>query len=128
MNYISKIYCSSCKIVTPFLIKNNKQVSSKSTTQYYQCRDCMNSRGRKYYKENKEKCRAIIYKSIAKWPERQKARNAVNHAVRTGKIIKPVACDECGTGGRIEGHHTDYTKPLEVSWLCTGCHSSEDKV
>ena len=39
-----------------------------------------------------------------------------------GTLIRPTVCSECGQGGKIYGHHTDYTKPLEVVWLCVKCH------
>jgi hypothetical protein len=56
-------------------------------------------------------------------PEKQKARLVVNSAIRTGKLIKPASCsinNDCW--GRIEAHHQDYSKPLEVTWLCMGHH------
>ncbi len=52
------------------------------------------------------------------------ARLAVRVAVNTGKLIKPDACIVCGSGKDLEGHHEDYTKPLEVAWLCRDCHAS----
>lgn len=46
--------------------------------------------------------------------------------LRSGKIIRPLACSACGvTGCQIEGHHEDYKKPLDVQWLCMKFH---DKV
>ena len=55
-------------------------------------------------------------------PEKNKARYALTNAVRDGRIDKPEKCSKCGTGGRVEGHHHDYSKPLDVRWLCFKHH------
>lgn len=55
-------------------------------------------------------------------PERRAAHVAVNNAVRAGKLAK-TPCAFCGAEGRLEAHHHDYAKPLDVTWLCKPCHS-----
>jgi len=57
-----------------------------------------------------------------KYPEKYKARWALQYAVRSGKVIKPKFCSSCGVEGKIQGHHHDYSKPLDVIWLCKKCH------
>lgn len=54
-----------------------------------------------------------------------KATAAVNLAVKSGKIMRPNKCGRCNLYGKIEGHHHDYRKPLDVEWLCRSCHSLE---
>ncbi len=52
----------------------------------------------------------------------RKVSGQLRNAVRTGKIIKPTKCERCGKGGKLDGHHKDYSKPLEAMWLCYHCH------
>jgi hypothetical protein len=59
-----------------------------------------------------------------------RAQKAVADAVRTGRLKKPEHCEVCGEKipkGKLQGHHEDYSKPLEVRWVCTKCHPAEDK-
>jgi len=61
------------------------------------------------------------------YPERNSARIAVSEALRTGILIRPAKCSECGRDCFPEGHHPNYLKPLEVVWLCRECHSKIPK-
>ena len=54
--------------------------------------------------------------------EKYAAHVLVGNAVRDGQLQKPDACEQCGSTFHIEGHHDDYSKPLEVRWLCAACH------
>lgn len=57
-------------------------------------------------------------------PLKHQARVKLGIAVSAGKIKRPVKCSRCDQPHkRIEGHHPDYTKPLDVVWLCPPCHS-----
>lgn len=56
-----------------------------------------------------------------KHPERWRAQNAVSYALRKGQLVKG-SCAQCGTSKDICAHHEDYSKPLDVVWLCRPCH------
>ena len=65
------------------------------------------------------------HKAYPKDPEKATARQILNRAVRRGEIVKPAVCSQCNRGGdysRIEAHHDDYSRPLDVVWLCAVCH------
>src|SRR5438477_447258 len=53
---------------------------------------------------------------------KREARQAMQTATDRGIIKRGTVCEQCGTGGIIEGHHDDYNKPLTVRWLCKSCH------
>lgn len=59
-------------------------------------------------------------------PEKYKAQYTVKNAIRDGLLQKSPFCEECGlVKSNIQGHHADYSKPLEVNWLCKSCHDKE---
>lgn len=64
----------------------------------------------------------------AAWDARNKhkklAHTLVATAVRSGLLVIPSQCQNptCNSFGPLEGHHEDYSKPLEVRWLCVPCH------
>src|SRR5882724_9249490 len=55
-----------------------------------------------------------------------KAHMAVRYAIRCGRLIRPEACARCGKKCQPEASHDDYSKPLEVEWLCRRCHADKD--
>lgn len=67
-------------------------------------------------------------------PDKARARTAVMNAVARGggELVRPASCDDCGRtnsplrDGRasIQAHHPDYSKPLDVEWLCVACHNT----
>lgn len=65
---------------------------------------------------------------VARYPEKYKARIALNNAVIYRKITKASNCSACSSTSNIQGHHPDYSKPLEVIWLCISCHRKIDKI
>lgn len=62
-------------------------------------------RSKRYRLKNRNKCLA---------------RDKLNNAIRSGKIIKK-PCERCGDINS-QGHHKNYRKPLMVKWFCEICH------
>jgi hypothetical protein len=71
---------------------------------------------------NSDRGREAQKRYRVKYPDKAVARNTLGNAVRDGKVAKPSTCQQCGVGGRIHGHHHDYSRPLDVQWLCQACH------
>ena len=59
----------------------------------------------------------------AKNPIKYKANNLLSSAIKCGRAEKN-PCQKCGDTV-AEAHHPDYTKPLDVVWLCRSCHLAE---
>jgi len=59
--------------------------------------------------------------------EKRRAQWALSNAVRDGRLVRAKYCERCSDTKRIEGHHPDYSKPLEVQWLCDPCHKAVHK-
>lgn len=57
-----------------------------------------------------------------KHPLKYIAHYAIKQAVRYGRIIPPIICQHCFSRTKLEAHHEDYNRPLDVVWLCAPCH------
>lgn len=59
---------------------------------------------------------------------KSRARNAVGKAIKKG-LLKREPCRDFGEQcyGRIEAHHPDHSKQLEVIWLCSRHHRAEHR-
>jgi hypothetical protein len=105
-------YCGKCKECT----------KSDVTANYYRRIDHYKA----YKKEWLQRPHVKAYRKRAhenykqKYPEKYIARTAVNNAIRDGRLM-PKPCVICGDN-EVHGHHEDYSKPLEVVWLCPRHH------
>lgn len=109
-------------------IKCEGILTGKQTT--YCSRKCM----RRYLKSLWQKRnRSTVNKAKAEWRKRtnrkseqesnikRSARAAVRRAIISG-ILQRNKCEVCGSA-ETQAHHKDYTKKLEVQWLCTTHHN-----
>jgi hypothetical protein len=78
--------------------------------------------------KGREKFAAKNRETKARYPERERARNAVASAIRKGTLVRG-ACYRAGKGceGKVEAHHDDYSRPLEVVWTCRKHHRVLDR-
>lgn len=83
------------------------------------------SKEKQFVKYQRQKKAGIFLKSAKlqalKFPEKHKARYKLRAAVKYGKVLKS-SCEVCGNS-KVEAHHNDYSKPLEVVWLCKRHHA-----
>lgn len=70
---------------------------------------------------NPELTRARAKAQWQREPDRVRARVAVYSAIKRGKLTRG-PCEECGTTQFVQAHHDDYTRPLDVRWLCAKHH------
>jgi len=103
----------------------------------YFCKNCHAKRQRLYREKNRELIRSRAVDANRRtrasgyaknWkirerllePEKPIARQEVRKAIRHGLLSKS-PCEICGDANAVP-HHNDYSKPLEVRWLCPQCH------
>jgi len=94
------------------------------------CKACTKTDVRRWYWSTRP-ARAEYERSRANLPHRRalsrknrqksEARIAVNNAIRDGRLVRQ-PCQVCGVTARVEAHHDDYSRPLDVRWLCFTHH------
>lgn len=103
--------------------KRNLNNLKKKSKEYRTINKKEISKREKEYRKTK-KSKDIQRRAIKKWrlanPEKHKTQRTFGNATRDGKIKKQ-HCEVCGNI-KVEGHHPDYSKPLEIEWLCRQHH------
>lgn len=96
----------------------------KREDQYYKgrntCKKCIKEYNQQPHVRDRQAEARLRW--VNKNPIKVNARVLINKAIKDGTLIKE-NCEVCGTDEKIEGHHDDYSKPLEVRWLCTQHHN-----
>lgn len=54
-------------------------------------------------------------------PRKRWAHRCLEAALRLG-LIERGPCEVCGRA-KVDGHHSDYSKPIHVVWLCRRHHA-----
>jgi len=111
-------HLNKCKECTKLDVAQNR----RRRLDYYLAYD------QRRYRENQAR-RAFLIGSRNRLPEwKQKFYAKYERAIKSGKLVRPDRCEDCGKkADRIEGHHEDYDKPLQVAWLCPLCHGKRHR-
>lgn len=116
---VSEFYprTAKCKSCTREQVRANRRLK----VEHYRAYD----RERYQQPERRESVNAALRRRSSD-PERAAkvaARIAVGNALRDGRLRRG-SCEICGNHD-VEAHHEDYTRPLEVRWLCFVHHRRE---
>ena len=124
-----------------------KKGSDFRTLNRSRCKECLHQYRRIYVERKKDDIRAYYRKwyaqngrnravdyteAVKEWmenhPKELIAHQKLRKAIRKGILNKPDHCSKCGRQTKISGHHPDYSKPLEVIWMCSSCHKLEHTI
>lgn len=127
-------HLNKCKECTKHDVRKNRESKIDYYREYdkkrFQKDPKVRERHKRYQKTSAGK--ESLKRTRKKWLEnnavKRTAHILVNNKLRDGTLKKPQHCECCGESKkRINGHHDDYTKPLEVRWLCCLCHAKWHK-
>lgn len=112
--------CLPCRRVADKKWREARKEQGNPVKSPQMCREYHRSYERGYYQrpEVKEKRAASerIRRCDKSHSEKIMARGLVRKALRSGEL-KKLPCEVCGEV-KVDGHHDDYSKPLQVRWLC----------
>ena len=118
-------------------LKNKKHLNKKKKEYRDKYPDRERETKKRYYSKNKDKILKqrrqskklqIWYKYYRKTPQNKiqhKCHNAVHQAIKKKKLTKN-KCKVCGNPNS-QAHHEDYTKPLDIIWLCSKHHYRKNR-
>ena len=93
------------------------------------CKACTKSDATQHRADNIERIRAYDRargsrqspEYLREWRRKNPEKYRAHRLVATN-LKNPGVCSECPSTFHVEAHHDDYSKPLDVRWLCAVCH------
>lgn len=116
--------CGRCGLTKPLTNFYRKRASGDGRQGI--CKVCDRAKVKDWEQRNPEKVEEKRVRFKRRHPEKVRAKWIATTAVHEGRLHKPSSCERCGVSmerSSIHGHHRDHSKPLEVEWLCPGCHA-----
>jgi len=104
---------------------NHKRATASARRWYERNRKRKAETARRWRLENPQAVASRARRARERDPAKTRARNLLISAVRYGRLAKPDQCEDCRQSvppQELHGHHEDYSKPLDVRWLCEPCH------
>lgn len=121
--------CKACKVAYPLEWRRANPEKHQELMRCFRAKESTKEKERQYSREYNARHRDRLAKArrewVARYPEKVAAHAAVERALKSGKLVRADSCERCGTSAALDGHHPDYSKPLEVEWLCRKCHRAE---
>lgn len=108
--------CTICKRYLPLSSFHRNRVQ-RDGLEYF-CKECNVIKSKRWRGKNRIRMNEIVYTSMAKYPERVKARSQANELYPKAQECIFKGCNELG-----ERHHPDYTKGEDIVWLCKKHHN-----
>ena len=104
---------------------NPEVVQANDRARYYRNWEKRRAASAAYQKENRERVTQLSAEWRRRNPEKAKAHSKVAREIRAGRL-KRKPCEVCGST-KVQAHHDDYSKHLEVRWLCARHHSEHHR-
>jgi len=120
-------WVSRSSLLTPEQIAEDNKKRGEATKRWIKKNPQIAAKYKKLYRSRHPEAKIRhFYAHKAKNPEKVKARAIAMAAIRSGKIVR-LPCEVCGNP-KSESHHDDYSKPLDVRFLCLKHHREFHKL
>ena len=107
-------HLNKCKDCTKKDVHNRSRLCADKIKEYEHTRSKT--------KKRKELSKFYRKKYRLEHPERVAIYLKLKRAIESGKIVRPSCCSICGKECKPVAHHHDYSKPLDVIFVCQQCH------
>jgi hypothetical protein len=126
------LMASKCKACQSLYDKSRSKNPERAAARYNYSKTAQgiesgNRAKKKWAANNKGKVYEITKSYREKNPTKYKAHGKISYAIKTGLLAR-MPCEVCSSTENIHAHHDDYSKPLNIRWLCAIHHNKWHKI